>query len=108
SKEELLAVNLASGLIQDPGKRAQCVAEHFHHGLAHFEKFAVAVAATNSVAQITCQGAVTCFRMPQAVFGSVAFLAQCFLLQRPMNGYGKVANVLHFNTIVGASCNELC
>ncbi len=45
--------------------------------------------------------------MPQAVFGSVAFLAQCFLLQRPMNGYGKVANVLHFNTIVGASCNEL-
>src|SRR5882762_4997325 len=45
--------------------------------------------------------------MPQAVFGSVAFLAQCFLLQRPMNGYGKMTNAPHFNTIVGASCNEL-
>src|SRR5467141_3295357 len=45
--------------------------------------------------------------MPQAVFGSVAFLAQCFLLQRPTNGYGKMTNAPHFNTIVGASCNEL-
>src|SRR5437667_7148563 len=45
--------------------------------------------------------------MPQAVFGSVAFLAQCFLLQRPMNGYGKVTNVAHFNAIVGPSGNEL-
>src|SRR5260370_17314722 len=44
--------------------------------------------------------------MPQAVFGSVAFLAQCFLLQRPMNGYGKMPNVLHFNTMVGAVCND--
>ncbi len=25
-----------------------------------------------------------------------------------MNGYGKMTNVAHFNTIVGASCNELC
>src|SRR6266576_3539307 len=45
--------------------------------------------------------------MPQPVFGSVAFLAQCFFLQRLMNGYGKMTNVPHFNTIVGSSCNEL-
>src|SRR5229473_6660738 len=45
--------------------------------------------------------------MPQAVLGSAAFLAQCFFLQRLMNGYGKMTNVPHFNTIVGASCNEL-
>src|SRR6267143_3410826 len=45
--------------------------------------------------------------MPQAVFGSVAFLAQCFLLHRPTNGYGKMTNAPHFNTIVGASCNDL-
>src|SRR5207245_7841677 len=45
--------------------------------------------------------------MPQAVLGSAAFIAQCFFLQRPMNGYGKMTNAPHFNTIVGASCNEL-
>src|SRR5260370_5219156 len=45
--------------------------------------------------------------MPQAVLGSVAFIAQCFLLQSPMNGYGKMTDVAHFNAIVGASCNEL-
>src|SRR6266403_3999948 len=45
--------------------------------------------------------------MPQADLGPVAFLAQCFFLQRLMNGYGKVTNVTHFNAIVGASCNEL-
>jgi len=45
--------------------------------------------------------------MPQVVLGSVAFIAQCFLLQRPMNGYGKVTNVAHFNAIVGPSGNEL-
>src|SRR5437762_10540713 len=45
--------------------------------------------------------------MPQPVFGSVAFIAQCFLLQRLMNGYRKMTNVPHFNTIVGSSCNEL-
>src|SRR5882762_1264407 len=45
--------------------------------------------------------------MPQAVLRSVAFIAQCFFFQRPMNGYGKMTNVTHFNTIVSASCNEL-
>src|SRR6266403_471036 len=45
--------------------------------------------------------------MPQADLGPVAFLAQCFLIQSPMNGYGKMTNVTHFNAIVGASCNEL-
>src|SRR6266850_3919276 len=45
--------------------------------------------------------------MPQAVLGSAAFLAQCFFLQRLMNGYGKMTNAPHFNAIVGASCNEL-
>src|SRR6266566_3853663 len=45
--------------------------------------------------------------MPQPVFGSVAFIAQCFFLQRAMNGYGKMTNVPHFNAIVGASGNEL-
>src|SRR5260370_12509652 len=45
--------------------------------------------------------------MPQAVLGSAPFLAQCFFLQRPTNGYGKMTNAPHFNTIVGSSCNEL-
>src|SRR5882672_2309086 len=45
--------------------------------------------------------------MPQADLGAVAFLAQCFLVQGPVNGYGKMTNVTHFNTIVGASGNEL-
>src|SRR5467141_5259862 len=45
--------------------------------------------------------------MPQVVLGSVAFLAQCFFLQRPMNGYRKMTNAPHFNAIVGTSCNEL-
>src|ERR1700687_4672052 len=45
--------------------------------------------------------------MPQAVFGAVAFIAQGLLIQSPMNGYGKMTNVAHFNTIVGSSCNEL-
>ena len=45
--------------------------------------------------------------MPQAVLRSVVFIAQCFLLQRPMNGHRKMANMIHFNTIVGASCKEL-
>src|SRR6266852_97424 len=45
--------------------------------------------------------------MPQAVLGSAACLAQGFFLQRLMNGYRKMTNVPHFNTIVGASCNEL-
>src|SRR2546422_10858052 len=45
--------------------------------------------------------------MPQAVLGSAAFLAQCFFLQRLMNGYRKMTNAPHFNAIVGASCNEL-
>src|SRR5260370_9932581 len=45
--------------------------------------------------------------MPQAVFGSVAFLAQCFLLQRPTNGCGKMTIAPQFNTIVGSSCDEL-
>src|SRR6267143_4024070 len=45
--------------------------------------------------------------MLQAVLRSVAFIAQCFLSQRPMNGDGKMTNAPHFNAIVGASCNEL-
>src|SRR5882724_4148235 len=45
--------------------------------------------------------------MPQADLGPVAFLAQRFLIQSPVNGYGKMTNVTHFNAIVGASCNEL-
>src|SRR5882762_3064765 len=45
--------------------------------------------------------------MPQLVLGSVALLAQCLLIQSPMNGYGKVTNVTHFNAIVGPSCDEL-
>jgi len=44
--------------------------------------------------------------MPQAVFGSVAFIAQSLLIQSPMNGYGKMTNVAHFNAMVGSSCNE--
>src|SRR6266851_2837838 len=45
--------------------------------------------------------------MPQADLGSVACVAQCFLIQRPVNGHGKMTNVTHFNAIVGASCDEL-
>src|SRR5258708_7814635 len=44
--------------------------------------------------------------MSQALLGSIAFVAQCFLIQSPMNGHGKMTKVIHFNTIVGASCNE--
>src|SRR6267154_5968507 len=45
--------------------------------------------------------------MPQADLGSIAFIAQRFLIQSPMNSYGKMTNVTHFNAIVSASCNEL-
>src|SRR6266403_1073724 len=45
--------------------------------------------------------------MPQADLRSIAFVAQRFLIQSPMNGYGKMTNVTHFNAIVSASCNEL-
>jgi len=45
--------------------------------------------------------------MPQAVLGSVAFIAQRFLIQSPMNGYGKVTNMIHFYAVVSSSCNEI-
>src|SRR6266852_677186 len=45
--------------------------------------------------------------MPQTVFGSVVVITQCFLIQSPMNGHRKMTNVIHFNAIVSASCNEL-
>lgn len=45
--------------------------------------------------------------MPQADLGSVAFIAQRFLIQSPMNGYGKVTNMIHFYAVVSSSGNEL-
>src|SRR6267378_2556798 len=45
--------------------------------------------------------------MPQADLGSVAFLAQRFLIQSPMNGHGKMTNMTHFDAVVSASCNKL-
>jgi hypothetical protein len=85
-----------------------CVAQHADHRFVNFQKLTVETAAANAVVQISGQGAVTCFRPSQFLFGSISCIAQHLLILSAMDGHREMADATHFNTIAGALQNEFC
>jgi hypothetical protein len=45
--------------------------------------------------------------MSQLPFGTIALIAQGFLIERPMNSYGQMSNVVDFDTIGSTIQDEL-
>ena len=82
------------------------ITEHGHQGLIDIQELAVEIAATHSIGEIADQGAVMRFGMAQLFLGQIALFAQIALAEGSTNGHGKVADVVHFNPIVGALRDE--